>query len=119
MFLVSEVISPSLVGNVSMNGLAVSADCADHLILFRTHVSKNAAGKKNALLERLGFNADTIAECITLHPLNDVEAVQEGLKKWVGGKGKQPPTWQVLIKAMSYAEIAQQHAEALKKELGL
>lgn len=101
-----------------MNGFAVSADHPDHLMLFRKHVSRNAAGKRNAVLEGVGLDAPTIKECSTSHPLDDVEAVQEGLKKWSGGKGK-PATWEVLLNAMSYAEIAQQYVRDLKKELGL
>ena len=102
-----------------MNGLAVSADCVEHVKLLRKHVSNNAAGKMEAVLEGVGLDAATIAECSTAHPQNDVEAVQEGLKKWVGGKGTQPPTWEVLIKAMSYAEIAKQHIQSLKDDLGI
>ena len=102
-----------------MKGFALSADRTDHLMLFRTHVSKNASGKTKAVLEGVGLDSATIASCISANPFNDVEAVQEGLTRWKGGKGTQPPTWGVLIKAMKYAEIAQQDVEALEGELGL
>ena len=46
-------------------------------------------------------------------------AVQDGLIKWKDGQGHQPPTWEVLISAMEYAELAQQHIKVLRKELGL
>ena len=95
-----------------------SADCVEHVKLLRTHVSNNAAGKMEAVLEGVGFKADAIAVCSTAHPQDDVKAVQKGLKMWVDGKGTQPPTWELLIEAMVYAEIAQQHVEALKKDLG-
>ena len=87
-------------------------------MLFRIHVSRKAAGKARAVLEGLGFDITTIKACETTHPLNDEEIVQEGLIKWCGGKGTQPPTWNVLIKAMRYAEIAQQDIGELKQELG-
>ena len=87
-------------------------------MLFRIHVSRKAAGKAKAVLEGLGLDITTIKACETAHPLNDEEIVQEGLIKWCGGKGTQPPTWNVLIKAMRYAEIAQQDIGELKQELG-
>ena len=87
-------------------------------MLFRIHVSRKAAGKAKAVLEGLGLDITTIKACETAHPLNNEEIVQEGLIKWCGGKGTQPPTWNVLIKAMRYAEIAQQDIGELKQELG-
>lgn len=98
---------------------AVPLDRPDYLMLFRKNVSRTAAGKKNEVLEGVGLDAPTIAACITSHPLNDVEAVQEGLTRWSQGQGTQPPTWNVLLEAMDYAQIGQQHVMALKKELGL
>ena len=87
-------------------------------MLFRTHVSRKAAGKARAVLEGLGLDQPTINACFTAHPLNEEEAVQEGLTRWYGGKGTQPPTWNVLITAMKYAEIAQQDIGELKQKLG-
>ena len=88
-------------------------------MLFRTYVSKKAAGKADAVLEGVGLDVTTIKACISAHPLNDEEIVQEGLTKWCGGKGTQPPTWNVLIAAMDYAEIPQLDIRDLKTSLGL
>ena len=81
-------------------------------------MSKKAAGKARAVLEGVGLDTATIKACSNAHPLNDEEAVQEGLIKWLEGLGTQPPTWNVLIAAMGYAEIAQQDIRKLKQELG-
>ena len=89
---------------------AFSADHPDHLILFRTFVSRKAATKGRAVLEGVGLVTETIDACFSSHPL-DEEAVQAGLTRWCGGQGRQPPTWEVLISAMEYAKIAQQHIE--------
>ena len=94
-----------------------SADCPDHRILFRKYVSRQAAGKGRAVLEGVELDTMTIAACFSHHPLNEEEAVQAGLTRWSGGQGRQPPTWEVLISAMEYAMIAQQHIEDLKKDL--
>ena len=88
-------------------------------MLFRIHVSRKAAGKARAVLEGVGLDAPTISACFRANPLDDEEAVQEGLTRWKGGKGTQPPTWGVLIQAMEYAEIEQQSVQALKGKLGL
>ncbi len=88
-------------------------------MLFRTHVSRKTAGKGRAVLEGLGLGTPTIAACFTAHPLNEEEAVQEGLTRWCGGKGRQPPTWAVLVEAMQYAQIAQQDIAALKCTLAV
>ena len=66
----------------------------------------------------MGLDVPTINACFTANPLNDEEAVQTGLTKWVEGKGTQPPTWSVLIEAMDYAGIAKKDIAALKKALG-
>ena len=50
--------------------------------------------------------------------LDEEGAVQAGLVKWSGGLGLQPPTWQVLLEAMTFARIAQQHVQGLKETLG-
>ena len=87
-------------------------------MLFRTHVSRKAAGKANAVLEGVGLDGSTIRACFTAHPSKEVETVQEGLINWAEGKGTQPATWSVLIEAMEYAEIAIQAVQDLKKALG-
>ena len=97
-----------------MKCLPFSADHQDQLILFRTCVSRNAASKGRAVLEGVGLSAETIEACFNSHPLNEEEAVQAGLTQWSGGQGRQPPTWQVLLGAMTYAQIAQEHVQELK-----
>ena len=99
-------------------GLALSAGRQGYLKLFRIHVSRKAAGKARVVLEGLELDQNAINACFSAHPLNDEEIVQTGLTKWCGGKGIQPPTWNVLIAAMGYAEIAQQDIRKLKQELG-
>ena len=104
---------------VVKNSPSLSADRTDRLKLFRKHVSKKAAGRAKAVLEGLGFDVTTIKACETAHPLNEEEIVQDGLIRWCGGSaGTQPPTWNVLIEAMDYAEIAQQDIGELKQKLG-
>ena len=103
-----------------MYEMSHSADHPRHRMLFRKYVSRKAAAKGRAVLEALGLNTDTINECSTSHPLNEEEAVQEGLTKWCGGSnGFQPPTWGVLIEAIEFAELAQQDIDGLKATLGL
>ena len=111
------VILVSLWKNVSVKSLSFSTDHPRHLMLFRKHISRRAAGKGRAVLEGVGLDTPTIAACFTAHPLNEEGAVQEGLTKWCGGKGFQPPTWGVLVEAIEYASIAQQDIEALKGAL--
>ena len=94
-----------------------SAERPGHLKFLRKYVSKRAAGKARALLEALELDAATIQACVTANPLNDENTVQDGLIKWIGRKGTEPPTWSVLIEAMEYAEIAQQDITALKEAL--
>ena len=100
-----------------MKCCAFSADRTDYLKLFRTFVSRNAAAKGRAVLEGVELRIETIDACFSSHPLDEEEAVQAGLTRWSGGQGRQPPTWEVLISAMEYAKIAQQHIENLRKEL--
>ena len=87
-------------------------------MLFRIHVSRKAARKAKVVLEGLGLDQNTIDACISAHSSNDEEIVQDGLTRWCGGKGTQPPTWNVLIEAMRYADIAQQDIGELKRKLG-
>ena len=102
-----------------MKCLASFVDHHDQLVLFRTHVSRTAAGKGRAVLERVGLCTTTIDACFCSHPLDEEGAVQAGLVKWSGGQGRQPPTWQVLLEAMTFARIAQEHVQGLKKTLGV
>ena len=96
-----------------------SADRPNYLMFFRRHVSRTAARKGRAVLEGVWLDAPTIEACFINNP-HDVEAaVQAGLTKWVGGKGRQPPTWGVLVEAMEYAEIDSKHIQDLKASLGL
>ena len=102
-----------------MKCIPFSADHPDHLILFRKYVSRKAASKGRAVLEGVGLNAETIEACFRSHPLNEEEAVQSGLIKWSSGQSHKSPTWQILLAAMEYADIADQHVQGLKEELGL
>ena len=105
--------------DVSVKSLLFSADHICYLMLFRKHVSRRAADKGRAVLEGVGLDASTIWTCFENHPRNVEEAVHTGLTKWSGGQGLQPPTWKVLLQAMSYSEIAQQHIRDLETELSL
>ncbi len=105
--------------STGVKGLVLS-DCPDHIMLFRRCVSMKAAGKARAVLEGVGLETSTIDACFSAHPLNDEEIVQAGLVRWRDGQGnKQPPTWEVLISAMEYAGVAQQHVKELKGKLAL
>ena len=88
-------------------------------MLFRTHVSRKAAGMERAVLEGVGLDAPTIDLCFRDNPLSVEEAVQDGLTRWAGGQGTQPPTWKVLTDAMDYAGIAQHYVQGLKNKLGM
>ena len=101
-----------------MKCIPFSADHPDHLILFRTYVSRNAARKGRAVLEGVGLRTETIEACFRSHPLDEEEAVQSGLVKWCGGQSHRPPTWQVLLAAMEYAKIADEHVQGLKNKFG-
>ena len=87
-------------------------------MFLRKYVSRKAAGRGRAVLEGVGLDSDTIEACFQNNPLNEEGAVQAGLIKWTDGQGLSP-TWEVLIEAMDYAEIAQQHIDDLTKKLGL
>ena len=102
-----SVISPSF-----------SADHPDQLKLFRERVSRAAAGKGRAVLEGVGLKAAQITACFRAHPLDEEEGIQRGLIEWSGGQGYQPPTWAVLLKAMSYAKVEQEYSGGLKADLG-
>ena len=100
--------------NVLAKCFALSTDHPDHLMLFRTFVSRKSAGKGRAVLEGVGLDSETIEACF--NSWNEEEAVQAGLIKWRDGLGNKLPTWRVLFAAMEYAQIAQQHVHDLKKE---
>ena len=82
-------------------------------------MSRVAAGKGRAVLEGVGLRTATIGPCFEDNPQDVESAVQAGLTKWIEGTGLQPPTWKVLLDAMEYAQIAQQHIQDLKADLGL
>ena len=86
-------------------------------MLFRTYVSRTSAGKGRAVLEGIGFDPATIEACYGKHPLDEEEAVQEGLIKWAEGHHGYTPTWRVLLDAMGYAGVAQQYCQELRDEL--
>ena len=116
----SQTVTGELVGSVTceewfVKCLAFSADRPDHLILFRTFVSRQAATKGRAVLEGVGLDSGTIDACFS--NASEEDAVQEGLIKWKDSQGTQPPTWFVLLYAMEYAQVAKQHIEDLKKKL--
>ena len=114
-----ECMGLTLVRNVFVKFLIFSADHPDYLMLFRLFVSRKASGKGRAVLEGLGHRAETIEACFNSHPLDEEGAVQAGLTKWSSGQSRKPPTWLVLLKAMEYAGIADEHVQGLKKELHL
>ena len=78
---------------------------------------QNICEQRGAVLDGVGLLIETIDACFSSYPLDEEGAVQAGLTRWNGGQGRQPPTWEVLISAMEYAKIAQQHFEVLRKEL--
>ena len=79
-------------------------------------MSRKSAGKGKAVLEKVGFAPETIEECYSICPFKEEEAVQGGLIKWSEGYHGNP-TWKVLLEAMEYAQIAQQHCHRLREEL--
>ena len=83
-------------------------------MLLREHVSLKAPGKGRALLGRLELDAPQIEVCFSKYPLNEVEAVQDGLQAWVG---KKDPTWGELLKAMEKAGIDVQYCNELERAL--
>ena len=122
--MLSQKVYGELVSSVACEECAVkcsafSADCPDHLKLFRQYVSRKAATKGRAVFEGVGLLTETIDTCFSSHPLDEEGAVQADLTRWSGGQGRQPPTWQVLLEAMTFAQIAQEHVQGLKKTLGV
>ena len=98
----------SPVRNVSVKGFVLFAVCPYYPRYFRIHVSRKAAGKGRAVLEGVGLDSATIAACYTKNPQDEEAIVQEGLTRWTGGHGTQPPTWGVLFKAMENAKMTVQ-----------
>ena len=105
--------------SVLIKCLAFLADHLDHLMLFREFVSRKALSKGRAVLEGVGLDSNKIDGCFSDHPMDKEEAVQAGLVKWCGGQSHKPSTWEVLIKAMEYAQLPQQDVRRLKEELGM
>ena len=69
------------------------------------------------MLEGIGLAPETIRACYGRHPLEEEEAVQAGLIKWAEGHHGSSPTWRMLLTAMEYAGVAQQHCQGLRDEL--
>ena len=92
------------------------AACKRFAALVRKHVSKQGAGKGKAILECLELTREQIQLCYQSNPLNEVEAIQDGLHKW-SETHRDRCTWEVLLKAMADADIAQQHCRELVEEL--
>ena len=80
-------------------------------------MSRKSPGKGRAVLEGLGLDQATIEACYNNCPMNEEGAVQAGLTKWSEGYHGYSPTWKVLLDAMEYAQIGQQHCQGLKDEL--
>ena len=69
------------------------------------------------MLEGIGLAPETIEACYGRHPLDEEHAVQDGLIKWAEGHHGYSPTWWVLLDAMEYAGVGQQHCQGLRNEL--
>ena len=85
-------------------------------MMLRKFVSRVAAGKGRAVLEGLGLPAGVREMCFMNNPSNLEEAIQYGLLQWKNGQGYSP-TWEVLLRAMAYAEIPGQDVNKLKEEI--
>ena len=77
-------------------------------------MSKEAIGSGKVLLEKLGLKKPQIAKCFGDNPLNEEQAIQDGLGVWIGSVD---PTWGALLTAMEKAEIDIQARDALKTKL--
>ena len=97
--------------------LLPSAACEGYLMLFRTYVSRTSAGKGRAVLEGIGLAPEIIEACFSSYPRNEEEAVQAGLIKWAEGHHGYSFTWRVLLDAMVYAGVRQQHCQGLREKL--
>ena len=112
------VILMSFVRKLCVESPTFSADHPDYRELFRRRVSRNAAGKGIAVLEGVGLSNGAIETHFWNNPRDVEAAVQSGLIEWSKGHCKQP-TWEVLVGAMTHAQIAEEHIEGLKTDLGL
>ncbi len=92
------------------------AGCTNYAVLFRKHVSRQGAGKGKAILECLRLTREQIQLCYESNPLNEEEAIQDGLHKWQETQGDHC-TWQDLLEAMKFAGIAEQHCKELVQEI--
>lgn len=68
-------------------------------------------------LEGVAHDSATIEDYFCSNPQDEEEAIQACLIKWKNGRGFHPPTWEVLLDAMQYAEIAQHHMNNLNAQL--
>ena len=84
-------------------------------MLFRKYVSRKGVGKGRAILEWVGLDPAAIEQCYGTPGLDEEEVIQKGLHKWRETHGD--CTWQVLLDAMQFAGIAQQHCTELVEEL--
>ena len=87
-----------------------------YAVLFRKYVSRQGAGKGKAILEWVGLSPQEIKLCYQSNPSSEEEAIQDGLIKWWETGGDRC-TWQVLLDAMKFAHITQQHCTELVEEL--
>ena len=92
------------------------AACVRCSVLFRKHISRQCAGKGKAILEFVGLTRAQIQLCYQNNPLNEEEAIQDGLHKWSETHGDRC-TWEVLLDAMKFACISRQHCMELVQEL--
>ena len=88
----------------------------EYQCLFRRFISRNAARIGRAILEKLGLSREAIEACYGRHPLNEEEAVQTGLQKWLD-LGGDHCTWKALVYAMQFAGIGVHHRKMLRQEL--
>ena len=87
----------------------------EYQCLFRRFVSRNAPRIGRAILEKLGLPRETIEACYVRH-LDEEEAVQTGLQKWLD-RGGEHCTWKALVCAMQFAGIGVHHCKMLRQEL--
>lgn len=85
--------------------------------LFRKYVSNQAAGKGRTLLKALGLSAESVAAVYGHFEKSEMDAVQEGLEEWRGGRASNP-TWAVLLKAMEVVEFGEHSTELREKLTG-
>ena len=64
----------------------------------------------------MGLTRAQIKLCYQSNPLDEEEAIQDGLDKWQETQGDHC-TWQELLEAMKFAGIAKQHCKELVEDL--